>query len=326
MDKGTIIKASRFVCSSGESNSLKRKSGARARVAGRATNSSSSSWACDPAKYNSSASKNWNCHQSSLVLSSKAQMMMATMGMFSSLLNGDFGQMLSMLSGFNGQSMQGTTQFPPNGGGFLPTRNPGFGEPRTSSSATQNAQALQNANIPQVQAGQVRELKPGESVRGANGSVTTWREDGTVDVTYQDKSGQTRTIKAKDGMVSFDGGKPQKLENVGQLFQLPNGDVVGLGNNPVPDGKKLVRVVVADNINNVRTEPADATNVYNVGLDEKHQTWMEGGHISMNMSSGCYATPWGLGSFLNASFTAVPPHQVWRTIYGDQFLTHTGLK
>lgn len=302
-------------------------------LAKRFPNSASSLPACDPAKYNNFANGNAACCTSSVHLSSKAQMMMTMMGMFSSLLGGDFGRLMDMLGGFN---PQGAMQFPPNGGGFLPTGNPGFGQPRANASApcgaaqnsaaARDANALQNANIPGVSPGEVREMKPGETVRGANGSVITWHPDGTVTVNYQDKNGRPKDIRFKDGMISFDGGKPQKLENVGHILKLPNGDVFGLGHNPGPNGKELVRVVMADSVDKIRTEPANATNIYDVEMMQQQQTRMQGGGYSINMSAGSYATPCGIGSFLNANITALPSYLMSQTIYGDQFLRYSGMK
>lgn len=284
--------------------------------------------ACDPYPYNVT-NGNSACGRSYLQLSSKAQMMMAMMGMFNSLLSGSFGQLMNMLGGFQ---PSGTAPFPPNGGGFLPSGHPGFGDTRSAtpnagqSASAQNTKALRNANIPQVAPGDVKEMKPGETVRGANGSVITWHQDGTVTVNYQDKNGQSKDILFKDGMISFDGGPPQKLENTGHILKLPNGDVFGLGHNPGPDGKKLVRVVMADNVDKIRTEPANATNIYEVEMLQRQQTVMQGGGYSINLNAGSYMTPWGIGGFLNANIIAMPTYMVNQTIYGDQYTRYVGMK
>ena len=167
-------------------------------------------------------------------------------------------------------------------------------------------------------------MKAGQTARGANGSLVKWGKDGNVTIDYKDPNGKAKNVSVKNGMISFDGGKPQKLENTGQLLKLPNGDVVGLGNNPGPNGKNLVRVVVADNAKNIKTEPANATNVYDVDMMRKQQTTMEGGGISINMNSGSYATPWGMSNYMNTSISAFTGVPVTRTIFGDQLMKLTG--
>lgn len=261
---------------------------------------------------------------SGLMLSSKAQMMMAMMSMFNSMLSGNFGGLMNMLNGFQGVQHPGACGNANQGGGFVPAGNPGFGQPRAAQAGP--ASALNNPNVPGVAPGQVKEMKAGETVRGAHGSVTTWNPDGKVTVDYKDPNGQAKHIDVKDGMVSFDGGQPQKLENVGQLLKLPNGDVVGLGNNPGPNGKQLVRVVMADDVNKIKTEPASATNIYDVNMMQQQQTRMEGGGYSMNVNAGSVSTPWGQSNYMNASMSYFMGVPVTHTLYGDQMMAFNGVK
>lgn len=262
-----------------------------------------------------------------VMLSSKAQMMMAMMSMFNSMLSGDFGGLMNMLNGFQGMQHPGACGNTNQGGGLVPAGNPGFGQSaKNAASQVGGLAAFNNPSIETVAPGQVKEMKAGETVRGSHGSVTTWNKDGRVTTDYQDPNGKLRHIEVKDGMISFDGGKPQKLENVGQLLKLPNGDVIGLGNNPGPNGKQLVRVVVADDVNKIKTEPASATNIYDVNMMQQQQTRMEGGGYSMNINAGSVCTPWGQSSYMNASMNYFMGFPVTHTIYGDQMMAYNGAK
>lgn len=225
-------------------------------------------------------------------------MMMQMSRMMNSLMGGGFGQLMNMFGpGFNGCAS-------------LRAGNPGFGQTRGTSSRP----AVNGQNAAQATRGQARELKAGETVRGANGSLVRWGQDGNVDITYKDQNGQNKNINVKNGMISFDGGKPRKLENTGQLLKLPNGDVVGLGNNPQAQGQKLCRVVMADNVDQVKTEPASATNIYDVSEMQRRQTSMHGGGVSFNYSQGISSTPWGLHNYASASlsvFRGIPITTSW---------------
>jgi hypothetical protein len=246
-----------------------------------------------------------------LQFSSKAQMIMTMLSMMNSLVSGDFGQMMNLLNGMNGQQMpQGYGPVQTTGGrpGQLPSEVPTFG------TRVRGAQGP-GATIPGTAPGQVKEMKVGQTAKGANGSVVKWGQDGTVTVDYQDKNGHNKHISVKDGMMSLDGGQPRKLENTGQLIEIPNGDVVGLGNNPGPRGKDLVRVVVADDVKKVRTEPASATNIYKVGHLEQKRTSLEGGGISLDVKMGSYGTPFGGASYLQASLSAFAGFPVTRSSF-----------
>lgn len=260
-------------------------------------------------------------------LSSKAQMMMAMMGMMSAMMTGDFGQLMQMMNGMNGQQMpQGYGQVPTQGGPQgVPAGRPSFGGPRRTR-AVRNAQALNGANIPGMSPGQVKEMEPGQTAKGANGSVVQWGQDGTVNVSYRDKNGRQKQLSVKDGMITMDGQPPKKLENVGQLLKLPNGDVVGLGNNPGPNGKSLVRVVMSDNANHIKCEPASATNIYDIASMDPKETRYEGGGVSVNMNAGAYNTPMGSGSYMNFSISQFLGTPVTRLIPGPTTMAFGGVK
>ena len=196
----------------------------------------------------------------------------------------------------------------------MPICNPGFGQSRgaCANQGANQTSSVNGANATQVAPGQVKELKAGETVRGANGTVLKWGENGNVDMSYQDKNGQTKNVQVKNGMISFDGGPPQKLENVGQILKLPNGDVVGIGNNPNSGDGKPVRVVMADNVDNIKTEPASATNIYQVDEMQRRQTTMEGGGVSVNMNAGSFHSSFGETHYANASVNVFLGHPVTR--------------
>lgn len=256
--------------------------------------------------------------QGGLSLSREAFQMMGMMTLMSAMMGGDFGFLLNMLSSF-GQMARGAQQ------AALPGGHPGFGErgagecagAHGSHRAHEAAHAQQASEVggPRVAAGQTRELKEGESVRGANGTQLTWGQGDNVDIKYRDKNGQTKSISVKDGMISFDGGTPRKLGNTGQLLKLPNGDVIGLGNqNDSKGGKDLCRVVMADNADKVVCQPNNATNIYDVEALERRYTSMEGGGISMNVTSSSYQTPYGMVNTASASmqvFMGVPVTRAW---------------
>ena len=266
-----------------------------------------------------------------LQLSSKAQMMMAMMGMMSAMMTGDFGQLMQMMNGMNGQQMPqgyGPTQTQGGPPQNVP-RTPSFG--RTKRGASPFFSQPMNGvggvnNKPGMAPGQVKEMKPGQTARGANGTNVQWGKDGTVDISYRDKNGQNKKLSVKNGMLTMDGQKPVKLENVGQLLKLPNGDVVGLGNNPGPNGKSLVRVVMSDNVKNIKTEPASATNIYDIGSMDRKVTNYEGGGTSINFSAGSFHTPQGSGNFMNFSMSHFLGTPVTRVIPGPMTMAFGGVK
>lgn len=241
-------------------------------------------------------------------LSSKAQMMMTMLSLMSAFMGGDLGQLMNMLS-------------PQQGRGTLPAspQNPGFGTGRAAGRAAVGA-------LPQAKPGEVKEMKAGQVARGANGSVVKWGKDGLVDIGYKDRDGRPKNIQFKNGMISLDGGPPQKLDNTGQFLKLPNGDVVGLGHNPKQDGSKdLVRVALSDSVDNVPVNPKGASNVYQVGLNEFSETRNEGVGISLNLSQGSFSTPHGGASFMNASISAFTGVPVTRN-FSEQFLRFSGVR
>ena len=262
--------------------------------------------------------------QGGLSLSPDAYAFMQLASAVISLQNGPFAMLMGML----GSLMNGALGQLNAGQMGMPMTNPGFGEngvraggcsPNCSSSASA-------VDAPKVAAGQTKELKEGETVRGANGTLLTWGQGDNVDVKYKDKNGQTKTISVKDGMISFDGGTPKKLENTGQLLRLPNGDVIGLGNQQTANGgKDLCRVVMADNTDKVACSPPSATNIYDVEQLERRYTSMEGGGISMNVRSASFQTPYGMANFASTSLNVFLGHPVTR-VYSEQLLRLTGAK
>ena len=254
-------------------------------------------------------------NQGGLSLSAEAMAGMRMMAMVGCLMTGDFGQLMGLMG--MGQA---------NGAGQRPcsTSCPGFGERGVGGPPTENAPSV--ANAAKVGKGQTKELKEGETVRGANGTQLTWGQGDNVDVKYKDRNGQTKTISVKDGMISFDGGKPQKLENTGQMLKLPNGDVIGLGNqNTGNGGKDLCRVVMADNPDKIACHPPQATNIYDVEQMEHRQTSMEGGGVSMNFNTASFQTPMGTANFASASMQVFMGHPVTR-VFTEQLMSHIGAK
>lgn len=252
-------------------------------------------------------------------LSFQAQRLMMVFGMMSAIMNGQFGQLMNMLGGMsqNGNSAG-------NGPAGAVSARGGFGQPTCGACSGANAT---ESNAPKVAAGEVKELKAGEEVRGANGTILKWGKDGNVDIRYKDQNGQEKTINVKDGMLTMDGGRPQKLENVGQMLKLPNGDVVGIGNNPSDaGGKQLCRVVMADNNGDkVKCEPANATSVYDIKEMQRSRTSMEGGGISMNFSSASFATPYGMMNYTNVNVNQFLGHPVTR-YFSEQQMSLAGTR
>ena len=246
----------------------------------------------------------YGCYDGPIQLSSQAHMMMRTARLMNALTTGPLGLITGGLTG-NGRA-----------GGTLRTRQPEFGTVRS---------AIDGKNASPAAPGQARELKSGETVRGANGSLVKWSKDGNLDITYKDRNGRNKNINVKNGMIRIDGGRPRKLENTGQLLKLPNGDVVGLGNNPQAKGQKLCRVVMADGVNQIKTEPASATNVYDIGEMERKQTRTEGGGISLNYSQTAECTPWGMQSYASANLSVFLGHPVTRR-WTETVMDLTGVK
>lgn len=274
--------------------------------------------------------------QGGLSLSREAFQMMGMMTLMSAMMGGDFGLLMNLLNSFGQMARGGQEQAAISGG------RPGFGERGAAGCGgnggcggshaaheaghSQGARETQAAAGSRVAKGETKELKEGETVRGANGTQLTWGQGDNVDVKYKDKNGQTKSISVKDGMISFDGGTPRKLENTGQLLKLPNGDVVGLGNqNDNKGGKDLCRVVMADSADKVVCQPDNATNIYDVEELERRYTSMEGGGISMNVTSSSYQTPYGMVNTASASmqlFMGMPVTRAWT----EQNMYQTGVK
>lgn len=245
--------------------------------------------------------------QNSCSLSAEALAGMRLPSLVGMMMGGDFGQLMALMGQGNGSGCQAVDASCPEFG------KGGVAGPPTESGC-------------KVSPGQTRELKEGETVRGANGTQLTWGKGDNVDIKYKDKTGQTKTIKVKDGMISFDGGKPQKLENTGQLLKLPNGDVIGLGNQNTSDGgKDLCRVVMADSTDKVACNPPQATNIYDVEQMEHRQTSMQGGGISMSLNTARFDTPMGTASFASASMQVFLGHPVTRT-FTEQLMSLAGAK
>lgn len=257
--------------------------------------------------------------QGGVQLSFQARRMMAVMGLMNAMVGGHFGQLMSLLGSpvMNGQAAHGPAGAVSACGGF--------GVARCGNSSGQSRQ-LDESRAPRVAAGQAKELKAGEEVRGANGTLLKWGKDGNVDISYKDQNSQVKTVRVKDGMISLDGGRLQKLENVGQLLKLPNGDVVGIGNNPsAGPGNQLCRVVMADSTDKVKCEPASATNIYDVSQLERRQTSLQGGGLSVNFSSASLCTPVGMMNFTNVNISQFLGHPVTR-VFTEQLLSQTGCK
>lgn len=113
----------------------------------------------------------------------------------------------------------------------------------------------------QLQTGQVRDLKAGESVRGCNGTLLKRHKNGQVDISFRDKGGRERRLRIVGNEIWIEGKKsPRKLTNRGQILTLPNGDAIALGNAVGPNGKKtLARVSLSDDGRNFRTFPPGKT-------------------------------------------------------------------
>lgn len=172
-----------------------------------------------------------------------------------------------------------------------------------SGAAGNVANRALEASAPQAPRGKATEMKAGQTMKAPNGSLVSWGKDGQVGIKYKDPNGQMKNIDIKDGMLRLDGGKPVKLENVGQILKLPNGDVIGLGNNPQgPEGKKLCRVVLADNPDQIKTDPASATNVYDIKNMLHTQNAIVPTRYDVNFNSSSYDGQ--CGHFHSNSFNA----------------------
>ncbi len=225
-----------------------------------------------------------------LVLSPQSRMMMDLMGMASQFRGGSLGEVTSQGS----QRMDGA--------------DPGFGQ------------------SPGVRPGEVKEMQAGQTARGANGSRVTRGQDGTVTITYRDRRGRQRRLEVKDGLARLDGGRAVRLSNRGQLLKLPNGDVVAIGNAEMGGGrKKLSRVALADSASRVATDEAGKTNIFDVSLLERQEVQQQGGGISMQISGGSVATPFGVQSFMNANISAFAGRPVLQTV-SEQRLNLVGSK
>jgi hypothetical protein len=290
------------------------------------TTTTTRSYGPTPGQCNGCNAYNPAQNNSGIQLSSKAQMLMRFMGMMGQLMGGPFGELMSGLGvGGPGAQNQGQMQpFSNNHPGFGQPRNgmsPGNNlqqalnratrpgnynpaprrgafnamnsllgpRPGSLSRVAKRATASMNANAPQAPRGKATEMKAGQTMKAPNGSLVSWGKNGNVGIKYKDPNGQMRTVDVKDGMLRMDGGKPMKLENVGQLLKLPNGDVIGLGNNPQgPKGKQLCRVVMADNADQIKTDPASATNIYDIKNMQHTQTSVVPTRYDLNFNSSSY--------------------------------------
>lgn len=265
--------------------------------------------------------------------SAKAQMLMMMMSMMNQLMGGSFGQLMNSLNPNQGQMVGMNNNHPGFGqSGFNPgfqmtghQPQGGYGVGGARSGANVGGMQM-NPNAPRVAPGQVKEMKAGETVRGANGSQVNWGEDGSVNIGYKGKDGKLKRIHVKDGMMSLDGGKPVKLENTGQFLKLPNGDVVGIGNTQHNGKKQMVRVAVSDGTAQVPTSPPRASNIYDISQMEHKQTTMQGGGINMNFSAGSFQTPMGTANFMNASISAFAGVPVTQSFFGPQMMNLVGVK
>lgn len=219
---------------------------------------------------------NWNS-QGGVVFSPQAQILMERFSLMNQLRMGDFGQLMNQLTPPNRRHQH------------RPPSPPSFG----------------STSAPGIRKGQSRELKAGGAVRGANGTLVKRGKNNVVSISYKDKHGKKRTLEVRDGMLSLDGGKPQKLSNRGQFLKLPNGDVVAIGNAEGKGGKKqLTRVAVSDRVDAIKTDEAGKSNIYDVTQMERQQIRHQGGGVSLQLNAGSYATPFGQAGFLNANITA----------------------
>ena len=325
------------------------------------TTTTTTSYGPGPSGYcNGSSAYNPANMNSGINLSSKGQMLMCLLSAMNQLTNGAFGDVMSSLGiGPQGQGQCQNQMNPYQNPGFGQTRGCGnggqnmeqqwneFNQFREMQHRQRLAQAgvphrgarqmatdranmaafkTQSANAPQAPKGQATEMKAGQTMKAPNGSLVTWGQDGKVDIKYQDANGELRTVAVKDGMMRMDGGKPVKLENTGQLLKLPNGDVVGLGNNPQgPEGKKLCRVVLADNVDQVKCDPASATNIYNLkNMQHTHRGFVPQ-MTNLNVNAASFNGPNGHYQMLNANLSVLTgiPYEFSHTV---QELQQAGVK
>ena len=326
------------------------------------TTTTTTSYGPGPSGYcNGSSAYNPANMNSGINLSSKGQMLMCLMSVMNQLTNGAFGDMMNSLGiGSQGHRQCQNPMNPCSNPGFGQNRECGNGNnqsmeqqwnefnhfrkmqhrqrmaqagvPRrggrqmATDRAKMAAFKAQSANTPQAPKGQATEMKAGQTTKAPNGSLVTWGKDGKVDIKYKDANGQLRTIDVKDGMMRMDGGKPVKLENTGQLLKLPNGDVVGLGNNPQgPEGQKLCRVVLADNVDQVKCDPASATNIYDVKNMEHTHRGIVPQMTNMNFNAASYNGFNGSYQMLNANLSVLTgiPYEFSHTV---QELKHSGVR
>lgn len=201
-----------------------------------------------------------------------------------------------------------------------------FGAATAPGTHGMNPSDARFGQAPQVRPGEVKEMKAGQSSRGPNGSRVDWGQDGTVSITYRDKRGRQRQLEVKDGVLRLDGGRSVRLSNRGQILKLPNGDVVALGNAEMGGGrKKLGRVAVSDSAGGIPTDEAGKTNIFDVSSLERQEVRQEGGGLSLQLSGGSIATPFGRQSFMNANISAFAGRPVLRTV-SEQSLNLVGSK
>ena len=214
-------------------------------------------------------------------MSSRAQMIMSLLSMMNSLMSGAFGQMMN----------QGQEQ-------AFPVTHPGFG--RQDVGGPPSAGGLS-----QVKPGETRELKAGEAVRGPNGSVVNWHNDGRVTANYTDKNGRQHKVEIQGDHMIVDGGEPQKLDKLGQIVKLPNGDVIARGRAEQPGGGRVTsRAAVSGSVDGIGVNPPGRTSVHQVDAHRSTETRNEGAYLSVNYSEADQCSPYGHARSMNFSMSA----------------------
>ena len=215
----------------------------------------------------------------------QAQMIMTMLTLMNQMMSGIMGGLMKA----GGQQSQGIGQA---NQAFHSQTNPGFGVDRAKESPKRT--------------GAVTNLQPGQATKGPNGTSVTRGKNGVVSIGFKDKCGCAKSLMVKDGQLSLDGGKTfQKLQNLGQILKLPNGDVVAIGNSEQGNGKKsLARVTVSDSVDAIRVDRPGKTNIYDVAEMAQPHNGHQGGGFSLSLSSHHHQTAFGSNSGLNATFSA----------------------
>lgn len=222
----------------------------------------------------------WTGHQTQF--SPQAQMIMTMMSLMTQMMSGVLGSLMNSAGQDIGQAHSG----------FSPQVHPGFGAD-TTQRATKKT-------------GAVKDLQPGESTKGSNGTSVSRGKDGLVSIGFKDQCGCAKSLTVKDGQLSLDGGKTfQKLDNLGQILKLPNGDVVAIGNAEQANGQKnLSRVTVSDSVDAIQVDEPGKTNIYDVSEMNQAHNGHQGGGFSVDLKANQSQTAFGSQSHLNATFSA----------------------